>query len=340
MKSWYQRFVYSRERDLTLRDSNRRILRFDWGLEWVANGAPIAHPLAFFRKQTEEALKDSDSFFAAPPLRDYALKGNLLTFPTPCPTPYPSNNTVCCRIFPGHSESAVIVVPQWNADEHSPVGLCRILQSFGITALRLSLPYHERRAIEGLRRADYMVSPNVGRTLHATRQSVLEVRQLVDWLRQQGYKRIGVVGTSIGSCVTYLAFVHDRGIATGVFNHVASFFADVVWTGLSTRYVRWGLETNISLEDLRTCWAPISPWHFVARLQSCPRPHLLISAKYDLTFLPALSEKVFEQYRACAIPHDHAQLPCGHYTTARFPYKYIDGWHICRYLIRQLRKRL
>jgi hypothetical protein len=187
-----------------------------------------------------------------------------------------------------------------------------------------------------MKRADYMVSPNIGRTVHATRQAVLEVRQLVTWLKEQGYERIAVVGTSIGSCVTYLAFVHDPSICTAVFNHVSSFFADVVWTGLSTRYIRWGLEGHISLKDLRQCWAPISPWFFIDRLKTCSRPHLLITAKYDLTFRPELTEKVLHQYQSQNIPHQRIALPCGHYTIATFPFSYMDGWHMCRYLVAQL----
>jgi hypothetical protein len=187
-----------------------------------------------------------------------------------------------------------------------------------------------------MRRADYMVSPNVGRTAHSVRQAVLEVRQLVRWLTSQHYRQIGVVGTSIGSCVGYLAFTHDRSIATGVFNHISSHFADAVWTGLSTRYVRWGLEGHIELAQLRQCWALLSPWQFVERLAADHRDHLLIMAKYDLTFLHELGRQILSRYRDLKLPINLVELPCGHYTTAHFPFKYLDAWHICRFLRRQL----
>ncbi|MGW8180436.1 MAG: alpha/beta hydrolase family protein, partial [bacterium] len=212
------------------------------------------------------------------------------------------------------------------------VGLCKIIQKLGMTAARVTLPYHEERCPGGHRRADYMVSPNIGRTIHAVRQAVLEVRQLVRWLRERRYRKIGLVGTSIGSCIGYLAFAHDTGIDTAVFNHVSAYFADVVWTGLSTRYVQWGLEGNIKLPGLRACWAPLSPWHYVEKLRENIRPHRLITAKYDLTFLPELGELLLERYRSLDLPCDLRHLPCGHYTTAHFPFKYLDGWYICRYL--------
>jgi hypothetical protein len=181
-----------------------------------------------------------------------------------------------------------------------------------------------------------MVGPNVGRTLHATRQAVLEVRQAASWLLDQGYGEVGIVGTSLGSCVAYLAFTHDPRIKAGVFNHVSAHFADVVWSGLSTRYIRWGLEGFIKLPDLQDCWAPLSPWFFVEKLRNNYRPHLMITAKYDLTFLPELSGRLFEKYFEHNLRLEHVELPCGHYTTAHFPFKYMDGWHICQFLRQHL----
>lgn len=334
----YGRWIQRWERELTLRDRERKIYPFDWGLDWVEDIAPVlGSPLDRLKRSASEALKTSENFFAAPAPTELRVSGDLLTFQTPTPTPFPQNNQVTCRVFEAKgAKAAVAVVPQWNADAKSHVGLCRLIQRLGMTAVRVTLPYHEGRSPEGRRRADLMVSPNIGRTLHATRQAVIELRQVVGWLKRQGYKRVGVMGTSLGSCVAYLAFTHDTEIDVGVFNHVSAHFADVVWSGLATRYVLWGLEGNVGLPDLRTCWAPLSPWFFVERLMERHRPHLLITAKYDMTFLPELTEQVFRRYVELGIPYARVDLPCGHYTTAHFPFNWLDGWHICRYLTRHL----
>ena len=63
-----------------------------------------------------------------------------------------------------------------------------------------------------------------------------------DWLFQRGYRRVGILGTSVGSCIGFLTFAHDERFSTGVFIHVSSFFADVVWNGLSTTHVRKSLR--------------------------------------------------------------------------------------------------
>ncbi len=102
-----------------------------------------------------------------------------------------------------------------------------------------------------LERADYLVAPNVGRTLQSLRQSVVDTRAAVRWLKQQGYEKIGVVGTSIGSCVGFFAFAHDLTIDAGVFNHVSGYVADVVWAGLSTYHVKEGLQNDVTLDEFR-----------------------------------------------------------------------------------------
>ena len=117
-------------------------------------------------------------------------------------------------------------------------GLCQVLARFGVTALRLSLPYHDQRRPAELERAEYIVSSNVGRTLHANRQAVLDAKRAIDWLASQGYDRIGVLGTSLGSCLSMLTMAHDPRVRAGAFNHISPYFADVVWRGLSTRHVR------------------------------------------------------------------------------------------------------
>ncbi|GAB4229552.1 MAG: hypothetical protein Kow00109_00840 [Acidobacteriota bacterium] len=335
--------MHAWEDHLSRRDRRRRVLPFSWGLEWLslADVSGGEQALRTLLAWADRALGHSDELFAVSPGGPFRREGRSVLFPTPLPSGYPANDTARCRVWgslsPGGEERrAVIVVPQWNADSGSHVGLCRLLARLGMTAVRLTPPYHEERKVDGLERAEYMVSANVGRTLHAVRQAVLEVRVVADWLQGLGFGRIGIVGTSLGSCVAYLAFAHEPRLTAGVFNHVAAHFADVVWFGQATRYVRRGLEPFISLSDLRRCWAVLSPWHYIPRVCHSGRPHTLITAAYDGTFLPELAEAVFARYRDCGCDPDVRRLPCGHYTTARFPFKYLDGWHIATSLRRNL----
>ena len=142
----------------------------------------------------------------------------------------------------------MVVLPQWNADADGHVGLCRLLNRFGVSALRLSLPYHDARRPPELNRADYIVSSNIARTVQVCRQAVMDARRAVRWLAKQGYERIGILGTSLGSCLSLLTTAHEPLIRVQALNHISPYFADVVWRGLSTAHVRSGLDGHIDLE--------------------------------------------------------------------------------------------
>lgn len=225
---------------------------------------------------------------------------------------------------------AMIVMPQWNADAFSHNTLCGLFNRWGISCLRLSKPYHDVRRPPELERSDYAVSSNIGRTIAAARQAVVDVRSAIDWLESQGYDQFGVLGTSLGSCYAFLAAAMDQRIEVCAFNHASTWFGDVVWTGQSTRHVRASLEhAGIAREDVREIFAGISPMSFMkAYSRSAERHTLVVHATYDLTFLPELSEEVLRSFDEYGIPYVSKVLPCGHYTTGETPYKYLDGWYL------------
>jgi hypothetical protein len=189
-----------------------------------------------------------------------------------------------------------------------------------------------------LTRADYLVAPNVGRSLQSIRQSVADTRAAVLWLKQQGYEKVGIVGTSIGSCVAFLAFVHDFKIDAAVFNHVSGYMADVTWHGLSTYHVRDGFGDNIDLDELREYWLPVSPMAYMEKLGAQPpRPQRYIYTLYDLSFPVELSRDTMRALKRHKIKHSKATIPCGHYTLGQKPWVYLDGYKIIKFLHKNLR---
>jgi hypothetical protein len=330
------------ERRLATVTKDRIVRPFEWGLDWMPqNGHPADAPAAdVIGGWVSEVMADSDAFFTPAPTTDYTLTpasdGDLLTFPSAFVTPHDRNNTVHCRYFPAASsrKAAVLVLPQWNSDPGGHVGLCKLLAWNGMSALRLSLPYHDQRMPPELHRADYIVSANVARTLQVCRQAVLDARRAIAWLAAQGYERIGILGTSLGSCLALLTTAHEPLIRVQALNHISPHFADVVWRGLSTRHVREGLDGHIELDLLRTLWRPISPRWYLERLRD--RKTLLVYARYDLTFPVDLSEDLVAAFRELRVPHQVAVLRCGHYTTGKAPFKFVDGWILTRFLRKEL----
>ena len=328
------------ERRLAAAATDRVVRPFEWGTDWLHGAADEDEGTAGDRLERWAAamLAESDRFYALAPCSDYDLAGSVLTFPSAVQTPHVENNTVYGRFFPNETEKgrrrAVVVLPQWNADSEGHVGLCQLLNRFGLSALRLTLPYHDKRKPAELRRADYIVSANIGRTMQVCRQAVLDARRAVAWLAGRGYESIGILGTSLGSCLSMLTAAHEPLVKAAALNHISPYFADVVWEGLSTAHVRDGLEGHIELDQLRRIWLPISPFPYLERMRNTRI--LLVYARYDLTFPVRLSRLLVDEFRRRNIAHDLQILPCGHYSTGVTPFKWIDGLTLCRFLNRSL----
>jgi dienelactone hydrolase len=334
------RLFHRWEHKLASADNNRVVRPFEWGMEWLEllGSGDTRESYAALSEWADTTVENSDAFYALEPCNDFSLRGDRLTYPSAVVTPHPENNTVHCRWFadpsPRGRRRAVVVLPQWNSDVDGHVGLCRLLNRFGISALRLSLPYHDARMPAELERADYIVSANIGRTAQVCRQAVLDARRAAWWLKAQGYESIGILGTSLGSCLAMLTAAHEPLIRTAALNHISPYFADVIWEGLSTRHVREGLDGAIDLDRLRRLWMPISPFPYIDRVRG--KRVLLVYARYDLSFPVSLSQQLVEEFRSRGVAPDVAVLPCGHYSTGKTPFKWMDGLTLCRFLSRSL----
>ncbi len=345
MRGLYARWIDRWERNLASRDTGRLTRPFEWGSEWLEllGMPPLPQPLPVDPSGPvggflKSALADSEAFYAYPPVTDYAFRNGRLTFPSPAPSGIALNDEVHALWFPAPRDQgrALVVLPQWNSDADGHVGLAKLLNRFGISVLRLTLAYHAERMPPQLGRADYHVSSNIGRTIHACRQSVVDTRACLDWLESRGYRRLGILGTSLGSCVAFIATAHDARVRSAIFNHVSMYFSDVVWTGLSTQHVRQGLEQGVNQDDLRRYWSVISPASFLNRLQGRNLRSLLVWARHDTSFLPVYSKQLIEGYRALNLPHEVFRLPCAHYTTGEFPFNLMDGLAMSRFAAKTL----
>ena len=227
---------------------------------------------------------------------------------------------------------AVVLLPNWNAKWHGQRGLCEWLQRIGVSVLRLSLPYHDRRMAKGHERADQLVGPNIGLTLQANRQAVQDTRRCLRWLESVGFNRLGILGTSIGSSVGYITLVHDDALRAGGFFHVSTHFADMVSRGMTTTHVWEGLRGHVTVDELREFWAPVSPMPYVERGMGAGKNAFMVYGKYDPTFLPELTEQMLAALRANDAAPKTLELHCGHYSLELAPFSHVAGYRMLTYL--------
>ena len=366
MPKWYDRWMYDWEMRLTAVDTNRIVRPLEWGVDWT-NTWPCrdgvrprempADPERYLRAYNDRIIAHSDEFFSYRTPSDFRLeerdvqvfstrakpepkleekvkgqRAKFLRFTSPVASPYPENNLANARWFPTAGKRAVVVLPHWNANGLQYNSLCAILNKVGIGALRMSLPYHDIRKPSEIQRADYAVSSNIGRTLDSARQGVIDLRCCLDWLESQGFTELGVIGTSLGSCYSFLCAAHEPRIQVAAYNHASTYFSDVVWTGQSTRHVKEGLETEITSDRLRDLWRAVSPAAYFDKYARFPRKSLILFAAYDLTFLPEYSKNIIGELRQRNVDLKAVELPCGHYTCGEPPFSYMDGWHLVTFV--------
>jgi hypothetical protein len=325
--NWFEERIRRYEHRRWTTDDNRAVRPFAWGTEHVGGAAEEAGPRAFFKDYAAAALEKSKEWFEPAPARDYRIdREGVLTFPSSIQSPFPENNTVYGQVFRGKKkEPAVLLLPNWNAKWNGQRGLCEWIQRFGITVVKMSMPYHDRRMAAGHERADQLVGPNVGLTIQANRQAVQDAKLCLRWLEQEGYTKIGILGTSIGSSIGYITMLHDAGVQAGGFFHVSTYFADVVSAGMTTNHVWEGMREHVTVDELREYWAPISPMPYVERGMGVGRKSFMVYGKYDPTFLPGLTTQMLDALHKHGADPQTLELACGHYSLELAPFSYIAG---------------
>jgi hypothetical protein len=341
MSSWIKRQVHRYEQMRFDQERHRSRLPFAWGLEHIGGKSDGDDPRAFLERYVEAAVKRSEDWYALTAVGDYALTDNILTFSSAVRSPWAENNRVYGQLFRTKEKGpAVVVLAQWNARWHEQQNVCRWLQKLGVTAIKMSLPYHDRRAIPNHPRADHLVGPNIGLTMQAARQGVVDVRHTIRWLEQQGYGRLGILGTSIGSAIGFITMCHEPALSAGAFVHASAYFGEVVASGLTTVNVWESLAAaGIEASELRQFWSPISPFPYVSRLRGAEKKILLITGSYDPTFRPELTIQLLVELANEQVRFEHLALPCGHYSMGVWPFSHIVGYRFGKFLERALQPR-
>ena len=276
------------------------------------------------------------TFFDAPGGNDqgFERQGEWLKFPSDISTDVEENDVVWAKITDsGSCDQALVIFHHWNATSWN-LQIASFFSKRGITVVELAMPYHFQRSRPGSSHADYMLSANLGRTIQSARQAVLDGRKLIRWLRDEGYRDISVLGMSLGSWVAGLVAAHDPAVSRASLFLTAGSLADMVWTGRATRAIRYSLEPEIDLTDLRRAWGPLNLENYAHRLARTDLALHVVLARRDKVVLPELSASFMRKLKDAGAGPNILELNCGHYSLAVPPYGLLAGLSLKRFLSR------
>jgi len=250
-------------------------------------------------------------------------------FPSPVVTDCVENNTVHCEYyrpvgkgpFPG-----VVVLDITAGDQSVSRMIATHLASHGISALFMQMPYYGPRRPPGSKVK--MISANYKSSIDNIRQAVLDVRQSSAWLESRpeiDAKRLGVLGTSLGSFIGSLAAEMEPrlsrvAILLGGGGLVDAYYDDP--RGDPYRKT-WELLGG-NKEKLKKLIAPVDPLTCAATLRE--RKVLMIDAKRDEIVFPKMAEAMWKATGEQKI----VWYDCTHYGAALYFLDAMD--HIVKHL--------
>lgn len=283
----------------------------------------------------ERAVRSSDAFFSIPDrMPKVRWQDNLIQFPSSISTGTPENDVVHAHVtMASTAEHAVIVFHHWNASSRNK-RLARFFAARGMTVFEMALPYHLERTRPGAAHADDILSPNLGRTIQSMHQAVADGRHLVRIVQAAGYKKISVLGMSLGSWVAGLVAAHDPAVSKASLLLNGGDLAEMVWTGSATRHIRASLDGRLKSDDLKRAWAPLNLENHVDKLA---RPELdlqIVLAARDKVVPPAVSERFVNHLKNAGASLTVKRLNCGHYSLTLPPYIISTGISAARFLNR------
>lgn len=220
-----------------------------------------------------------------------------VTFPSPVESSYPENNTVHAEYYQSNSPGphpSTIVLDITGGDQSLSRGIALYLAQNKINALFVQMAFYgPRRPANGKVR---MLSTDIPRTLEAVRQTVLDVRVAGAWLAsrpENDPKRIGILGTSLGSFVAALCAETDSR-----FNRVALLLGggglvDAFYGHPQAKpYVKIYELLGGNKDKVKQVIAPVDPLTHADRLRG--RSVVMLNASRDEIVPPSATKALWE----------------------------------------------
>ncbi|MDQ0256415.1 dienelactone hydrolase [Evansella vedderi] len=202
-----------------------------------------------------------------------------------------------------------IIVHGWRSDSLNKFKsiFLKKMQNKGYNVYFPTLPYHFDRASTSLYSGEYLISADVCRTITAIKQAVVEIRALIQWLKQNKGGKVILIGISLGGYISNLVSLYEKEIDVLVSIMYANNLSYEIWHTPIGKHIKQDLKKHsFTYEQLQECWSilradegqPMIPKEKI----------LLISGKYD----QYVTEKDAKKLWSAWSKPQRLLYPCGH----------------------------
>src|SRR5438552_8557624 len=253
--------------------------------------------------------------------------GSSLTWRSPIETEFPRNNVARADFFPsGRGKAAPTVIMLHALMSATHIGYRRWAAQFnelGWNACFVHLPYHYSRVPRGHWNGELAITADLIRNAEGLRQGVIEVRQLIRTLRDQGCSEFGVLGTSYGGWIGALLAMVERNLRFVALMCPIVNVEHAIWQNPGTAFMRRELRrAKIAPELVARHFHLSSPMH---NEPACnPARVLFVSGDFDLIARPADIDAIQQKWRGSEL----LRVPQGHF-----------GYRVMRKTVTRLKER-
>jgi pimeloyl-ACP methyl ester carboxylesterase len=250
-----------------------------------------------------------------------------ISWPSPMQSGFPANDVVRAELFPcaaGWNRPTVLMLHALMSATR--IGYRRWAQHFnalGWNACFVHLPYHYSRVPPGYWNGELAITANLVRNAEGIRQSVVELRQLMQSLRVQGCTEFGILGTSYGAWVGALIACLERDLRfVGLMAPIVN-VEHAIWESPAAIYMRRELRrANIDPPLVARHVRLSSPGHHQPVVGA---DRILFAAgEFDLVARAEHIQEIQQQWRGSEL----LKIPQGHF-----------GYRMMRETVRRLQER-
>src|SRR5712692_8339691 len=238
--------------------------------------------------------------------------GASATWRSPIETKFPANNIARADFFlcrRGWRAPIVLMLHALMSATH--IGYRRWAARFnelGWNACFVHLPYHYSRVPRGYWNGGLAITADLVRNAEGLRQGVIEVRQLMATLHEQGCHELGILGTSYGGWIGALLAMVERDLRFVALMCPIVNVEHAIWQNPAARFMRRELHrANIEPSLVARHFHLSSPMH---NQPLCDADRVLfVSGEFDLIARPEHVEEVHGKWRGSEL----LRVPQGHF---------------------------
>ena len=220
-----------------------------------------------------------------------------LSWRSPIDTAFAANNTARVDFFRTDARTwtgAPTVFLLHALMSSSPTGYYRWAEYFnelGWNACFVHLPYHFSRVPTGYWNGELAITPDLIRNAEGLRQGVIELRQIMESLREHGCHEFGVLATSYGGWIGALLTLVEKDFRFVALMSPIVNIEQAIWQSPAARRIRRELvQANIERALVARHFHLSSPLH--GRPVCDPKRILFVTGEFDSIAPPAEIEAI------------------------------------------------